>query len=35
MPLPKLQDRKFVKIDRDNFNDILKATAPRLALRMG
>jgi type VI secretion system protein ImpB len=31
--LPKLKDRKFVEIDRDNFNDILKATAPRLALR--
>src|SRR5215469_9056727 len=33
-PLPKLKDRKFVAIDRDNFNDILKATAPRLALRV-
>jgi len=33
VPLPKLKDRKFVEIDRDNFNDILKATAPRLALR--
>lgn len=32
--LPKLKDRKFVEIDRDNFNDILKATAPRLALRV-
>lgn len=34
VPLPKLKDRKFVDIDRDNFNDILKATAPRLALRV-
>src|ERR1700757_2992232 len=34
VPLPKLKDRKFVEIDRDNFNDILKATAPRLALRV-
>ncbi len=33
-PLPKLKDRKFVEIDRDNFNDILKATNPRLALRV-
>ena len=33
-PLPKLKDRKFVEIDRDNFNDILKATTPRLALRV-
>src|SRR3954447_24315707 len=34
VPLPKLKDRKFVEIDRDNFNDILKSTAPRLALRV-
>jgi type VI secretion system protein ImpB len=34
VPLPKLKDRKFVEIDRDNFNDILKATAPRLAVRV-
>ena len=34
VPLPKLKDRKFVEIDRDNFNDILRATAPRLALRV-
>lgn len=33
-PLPKLKDRKFVEIDRDNFNDILKASTPRLALRV-
>jgi type VI secretion system protein ImpB len=33
-PLPKLKDRKFVEIDRDNFNDILKAANPRLALRV-
>lgn len=33
-PLPKLKDRKFVEIDRDNFNDILKAIGPRLALRV-
>ncbi|MBV9506523.1 MAG: type VI secretion system contractile sheath small subunit [Acidobacteriia bacterium] len=32
--LPKLKDRKFVEIDRDNFNDILKAIGPRLVLRV-
>jgi type VI secretion system protein ImpB len=33
-PLPKLRDRKFVEIDRDNFNDVLAACSPRLALRV-
>jgi type VI secretion system protein ImpB len=33
-PLPALRDRKFVEIDRDNFNDVLAASAPRLALRV-
>jgi type VI secretion system protein ImpB len=33
-PLPKLRDRKFVEIDRDNFNDVLAACAPRLTLRV-
>jgi len=32
--LPPLKDRKFVEIDRDNFNDVLAAAAPRLALRI-
>jgi type VI secretion system protein ImpB len=32
-PLPKLKDRKFVEIDRDNFSDVMAAIAPRLALR--
>jgi type VI secretion system protein ImpB len=31
--LPKIKDRKFVDIDRDNFNDVLAASAPRLAFR--
>jgi type VI secretion system protein ImpB len=31
--LPPLKERKYVEIDRDNFNDIMKAIAPRLALR--
>ncbi len=30
-PLPKLKDRKFVNVDKDNFNDVLKAIKPRIA----
>jgi type VI secretion system protein ImpB len=33
-PLPALRDRKFVPIDRDNFNDVLAKAAPRLALKV-
>jgi type VI secretion system protein ImpB len=33
-PLPKLKDRKFVQIDRDNFDDVLKGMSPRLAIRV-
>nr|WP_321400676.1 type VI secretion system contractile sheath small subunit [uncultured Desulfobacter sp.] len=33
-PLPKLKERKFVEIDRDNFNNVLKGMAPRLAYRV-
>jgi type VI secretion system protein ImpB len=33
-PLPPLKERKYVEVDRDNFNDIMKATGPRLALRV-
>jgi type VI secretion system protein ImpB len=32
-PLPRLRDRKFVEIDRDNFNDVLAASSPRLAIQ--
>lgn len=32
-PLPKLQDRKLVEIDRDNFNKVLAGMKPRLAFR--
>jgi type VI secretion system protein ImpB len=32
--LPQLKDRKFVPIDRDNFNEVLKKAAPRLAMRV-
>lgn len=30
-PLPALKKRKFVEIDRDNFNGVMKSIAPRLA----
>lgn len=33
-PLPKLKERKFVEIDRDNFNDIMEKIKPRLPLRV-
>jgi type VI secretion system protein ImpB len=32
--LPPVRDRKFVEIDRDNFNDVLASIEPRLALRV-
>ncbi|MEZ5351819.1 MAG: type VI secretion system contractile sheath small subunit [Bryobacteraceae bacterium] len=33
-PLPALRERKFVEIDRDNFNEVMAAIGPRLALRV-
>ncbi len=33
-PLPRLKDRKFIFIDRDNFNGVLKGIKPRLAYRV-
>jgi type VI secretion system protein ImpB len=33
-PQPLVRDRKFVEIDRDNFNDVLASIEPRLALRV-
>jgi type VI secretion system protein ImpB len=33
-PLPKLKDRKFVDIDRDNFNGVLEGMKPRLAFKV-
>lgn len=33
-PLPKLRDRKFVNVDLDNFDDVLKATAPKASYRV-
>ena len=32
--LPKVLDRKFVEIDRDNFNDILASINPRVAFQV-
>src|SRR5208282_2904069 len=29
--MPRLRDRKFIDIDRDNFNDVMKGMHPRLA----
>ena len=31
---PPMKDRRFVPIDRDNFNEVLKKMAPRLAMRV-
>jgi type VI secretion system protein ImpB len=31
---PPLKERKFVEIDRDNFNDVLGSISPRLALQV-
>ena len=33
-PLPPLKERKFVEIDRDNFNDVLTSIEPRLTYRV-
>ena len=33
-PLPDLKFRKFVEVDRDNFNDIMKIINPRLVIRI-
>ncbi|WP_233809720.1 type VI secretion system contractile sheath small subunit [Paraburkholderia sp. HP33-1] len=33
-PLPKMTERRFVDIDRDNFNDVMRSVAPRLALQV-
>src|SRR4051812_11608781 len=32
--LPRLKDRKFVEIDRDNFNQVLTGSKPRLTFRV-
>jgi type VI secretion system protein ImpB len=33
-PLPGVKDRKFVQIDRDNFDKVLAKMAPRLAFKV-
>ena len=33
-PLPRLRDRKFIEIDRDNFDQVLAGVKPRLAYRV-
>ncbi len=33
-PLPKIDDRKFVEIDADNFDDRLKSMRPRVAFQV-
>lgn len=33
-PLPRLKDRKFINIDRDNFDSVLKGIKPRLSYRV-
>ena len=33
-PLPKLKDRKFVEVDRDNFNEFLKKQKPRVSFKV-
>lgn len=33
-PLPRLKDRKFVNIDRDNFDDVFKGMKPRLSFQV-
>jgi type VI secretion system protein ImpB len=33
-PLPKVKERRFVEIDRDNFNDVMAGIAPRLSCRV-
>jgi type VI secretion system protein ImpB len=31
---PKLKERKFVDVDRDNFDDVLKGMGPQLSMRV-
>lgn len=33
-PLPKLKDRKFVSVDMDNFDDVMKGIEPRAVYRV-
>lgn len=33
-PLARLKDRKFVNLDKDNFDDVMEAIGPRLTMRV-
>lgn len=33
-PLPQLKERKFVEIDRDNFNEVMASYGPRIAFQV-
>jgi len=33
-PLPKVRDRKFINIDRDNFDDVMSGMTPRAVYRV-
>jgi type VI secretion system protein ImpB len=33
-PLKPLKDRKFIQIDRDNFNDVMASSTPRIAVQV-
>jgi type VI secretion system protein ImpB len=33
-PLPKLSERRFINIDRDNFIEVLESISPRLAIQV-
>ncbi|MDB5770882.1 MAG: tssB [Burkholderia sp.] len=33
-PLPKLKDRKFINVDLDNFDDVMKGVEPRAVYRV-
>ena len=33
-PQPRLKDRKFVKVDLDNFDDVMKGMAPQASFRV-
>ncbi|MGF1476133.1 MAG: type VI secretion system contractile sheath small subunit [Geminicoccaceae bacterium] len=33
-PLPPMKQRKFVEIDRDNFNEVMESAAPRVAFQV-
>ena len=34
VPLPALKERKFVEIDRDNFNEVLESIGPRVTFQV-